>query len=171
MTRTARIFALLLLAALPASAQSQPTQDPLLDRLIGHWVLRGTIGGSETTHDVTFEWVLGHQYVRLHEVSREKDQKGQPAYEAMVFIGRDEPSGRYACLWLDSTGGGGLSARAIGYADRAGDELAFLFKIADGSSFHTTFKYSKIADTWQWVMDGEEGGKLQPFARVTLTRK
>ena len=27
------------------------------------------------------------------------------------------------------------------------------------------------SDTWQWMMDNEENGKLQPFARVKLTRK
>jgi len=46
-----------------------------------------------------------------------------------------------------------------------------LFKGNDGSLFHTTFAYSKGADTWQWIMDGEEGGKLHPFARVRLTKK
>lgn len=49
--------------------------------------------------------------------------------------------------------------------------IAFLFKGKDGSFFHTTFAYSKGTDTWQWLMDGEEGGKLQSFARVRLTKK
>jgi hypothetical protein len=74
-------------------------------------------------------------------------------------------------LWLDSTGGGGLSAQAIGHAKRSGDEIVFLFKGGDGSVFHTAFAYSKETDTWQWLMDAEEGGRLQPFARVKLTRK
>lgn len=115
--------------------------------------------------------MLGHQYVRFHEVPREKDAKGQAAYEAIVFIGWDESASQYACLWLDSTGGGGLSAQAIGHAKRSGDEIAFLFKGKDGSIFRTTFAYSKVTDTWQWLMDGEEGGKLQPFARVRLTKE
>jgi len=159
------------MASAAPSAQQPTFQDPLLDHMVGKWVLHGTIAGSETTHDVVVEWVLGHQYVRLAEVSREKDAKGQAAYEAIVFIGWDEPSNQYACLWLDSTGGGGLSAQAFGHAKRGGDQIAFLFKGKDGSLFHTTFAYSKGTDTWQWLMDGEEGGKLQPFARVRLTRK
>jgi len=170
MSRTVTIFALLALVSFSASAQ-QPFQDPLLDRLIGKWVLQGTIGGAATTHDIESEWVLGHQYVRLHEVSREKNADGQAAYEAIVFIGWDQPSGTYACLWLDSTGGGGISAPAIGHAQRSGDDMAFTFKVKDGTSFHTTFAYSRSTDSWQWSMDGEEGGKLQPFARVGLTRK
>jgi hypothetical protein len=159
------------LVPIVVSARPQPVQDPVLDRLVGTWVLQGTIAGQATTHDVTVDWVLGHQYVRLHEVSRETNARGQPAYEAIVFIGRDQVPGRYACLWLDTTGGGGLSGQAIGHGTPSADGLAFLFQGADGSTFHTTFRYSQASGTWQWLMDGEEGGKLVPFARVTLTRK
>lgn len=171
MSKILWIFASIILISFPASAQQSTFQDSLLDHMIGKWVLRGTIGGSETTHDIAVQWVLGHQYMRLHEVSREKDAEGRAAYEAIVFIGWDEPSSRYACLWLDSTGGGGLTPMAIAYAQRGDDEIAFLFNGSDGSVFHTTFVYGTDTDTWQWLMDGEEGGKLVPFARVKLVRK
>src|SRR4029078_4656636 len=105
--------------ARPAAAETQLYADALLDRLIGPWVLRGQIAHKETTHDVVAEWVLGHEYVRLHEVAREKDSKGNAAYEAIVFIGSGRPSHDYACLWLDSTGGGGLVPEGIGHAMRA----------------------------------------------------
>jgi hypothetical protein len=159
------------LSAISVSAQQATFQDPLLDRMTGTWVLQGQIGGQQTTHDVVVAWVLGHQYIRLQEVSREKDAKGQTVYEAIVFIGWDQPSSQYSCLWLDNTGGGGLTGQAIAHAKRGGDEIAFLFKGADGSLFHTTFAYDRGAGTWQWQMDGEEKGKRQPFARVKLTRK
>jgi hypothetical protein len=171
MGKIPRIFALIVLVSFSALAQQSTFQDPLLDQMIGKWVLQGTIDGKATTHDIVAEWVLGHEYVRLHEVSREKDAKSQAAYEAIVFIGWDQPSSQYACLWLDTTGGGGLTGQAIGHAKRDGDKIAFLFKGADGSLFHTTFAYSQSTDTWQWLMDGEAGGKLQPFARVKLTRR
>jgi hypothetical protein len=163
--------ALLILVSFSALAQQSTFQDPILDHFVGRWVLQGKIGGAETKHDVVAEWVLGHQYIRFHEMSREKDAKGQPEYEAIVFIGGDQPSGGYTCLWLDSTGGGGLAAQSIGHAKRNGNEIAFLFKVGDGSLFHTTFTYSVETDSWQWLMDGEESGRLQPFARVKLTRK
>ncbi|MGD1148337.1 MAG: hypothetical protein ABR961_10360 [Thermoanaerobaculaceae bacterium] len=171
MSRAFAILASLTLAAVSAAAPPPAFQDPLLDRMTGTWVLRGTIAGRETTHDIVGDWVLGHQYVRLHEVSREKSAGGQPEYEAIVFIGWDEKAGGYACLWLDSTGGGGLSAQAIGHGRRNGDEIAFLFRGSDGSTFHTTFAYARDAGTWQWLMDGEDRGKLQPFARVRLTKE
>ena len=166
-----KITLCIILASYTVSAQQPIFQDSLLDHMIGKWILQGTIAGKETTHDIITEWVLGHQYVRLQEISREKKTDGEAAYEAIVFIGWDEPSSQYACLWLDVTGGGGLSAQAIGHGKRNGNEIAFLFKGSDGSIFHTPFVYDRGTDTWQWLMDGEENGKLQPFARVKLTRK
>jgi hypothetical protein len=165
------VLVALLLPVIPTSAQTTGLQDPLLDRMIGEWVLEGTIAGDQVTHDVVFEWVLGHQYVRFHEVARETDAAGRPAYEAIVFIGWDTPTNRYACLWLDSTGGEGLTGEGIGHGVAAGDSIPFYFVFPDGSPFHTTFAYDRSTDTWEWHMDGEENGIRRPFARVTLSRK
>jgi hypothetical protein len=166
-----KIFMLISLISFSVSAQQTIFQDTLLDHFIGKWILQGAIDGNETTHDVVSEWVLGHQYLQFHEVSHEKNANGEPVYEAIVIIGLDQPSGQYACLWLDVTGGGGLSGQAIGHAKRSGDRIAFIFKGNGGSVFHTTFLYERDSDTWQWLMDGEENGKMQPFARVKLKRK
>jgi|HubBroStandDraft_1064217.scaffolds.fasta_scaffold81422_2 hypothetical protein len=166
------ILAFLVMASFSVSAQ-QPTQrEPLLDHLAGSWILQGTIAGRETTHDIESEWVLGHEYLRLHETSREKNAQGQPAYEAIVFIEWDESSSEYKCLWLDSTGGGGLST-PIAHGKRGNDEIAFFFSDKDdkNSGVRTTFAYSKGADSWNWLIDNETGGKLTSFARVKLTRK
>jgi hypothetical protein len=167
---TALLFLVSLISS-SVSAQQTTFQDPLLEHMVGTWVLQGTIAGKETTHDIITEWVLGHQYLQFHETSREKNTTGEAEYEALVFIGWDQPSSQYSCLWLDVTGGGGLSAQAIGHAKPHGDEIAFLFKGSDGSTFHTTFVYDRSVDTWRWLMDNEENGTLRPFARVTLTKK
>jgi hypothetical protein len=165
------ISALLFVTSFSAAAQEPAHQDPLLDRLSGSWILQGNIAGHETTHDIESEWVLNHEYLRLHETSREKNAQGQPAYEAIVFIEWDESSNEYKCLWLDSTGGGGLSA-PIARGKRSNDEIAFLFTDKDrDSGVHTKFVYSKGTDTWSWLIDNEDGGKLTSFARVKLTRK
>lgn len=169
----ARLFLALLLTAGVATvsfAQQTTLQDSLLDQMAGKWVLEGAIAGQKTTHDVDAQWVLAHEYLQIHEVSREKDSTGAPAYEAIVYIGADQPPGEFACLWLDVTGGGGLNGQAIGHGKRNGNQIAFLFKGGDGSLFHTTFIHDAGNDTWQWVMDGEENGELHPFARVTLRR-
>lgn len=156
----------------PVSAEPLVYADPLLDRLIGTWVLRGQIAGKDTTHDVVAEWVLNHEYVRLHEVAREKDAKGNAAYEAIVIIGTGRPSHDYACLWLDSTGGAGLVPEGFGHAKRVGEEIPFVFLDSKGRiSFKNTFSYDKSTDSWAWLMDNVVSGKAIPFARVKLTRQ
>lgn len=86
------IVALLFTTSFSASAQEPTHKDPLLDRLTGNWILQDTIAGHETTHDIESEWVLNHEYLRLHETSRAKNAQGQPAYEAIIFIEWGESS-------------------------------------------------------------------------------
>jgi hypothetical protein len=164
--------ALICSLACAAVGRSAPLDDPLLERLAGTWVLRGTIAGQETTHDIDAEWVLGHEYLRIHERSREKDAKGQARYEAIVFIGWDAATAEFRCLWLDTTGGDGLSAQAIGHGKRNGDVVPFLFREADGSvSFDNTISYDRASDSWTWHMDNVRDGKPTVFGHVRLTRR
>lgn len=149
-------------------------QDSLLDRFVGAWVLEGTMAGSEVTHDVTAEWVAGHQYLQIVEVSREREPDGTRSYEALVLIGWDDTSDRYACLWLDSTGGEGLVNGVIGYAERAEDRIPFVFDWPPddpGARFHTTFLRDEAADTWVWLMDAERDGTRLKFTRATMRRR
>ena len=90
-----------LVLALPGLAQQKTLQDTLHDHMCGKWVLRGLIAGKSTVHDITAEWVLNHQFVLIREVSREKNEKGEPEYQANVYIGWSEPTVEYICLWLD----------------------------------------------------------------------
>jgi len=162
------------LLATAAPAQQPTFRDTLLDRFAGRWVLRGTIAGKPTTHDVTGEWVLGHQYLRVHEVSREVGAGGGPAYAADLYIGWDAKARAYTCVWLDTYGG--VDAQSLGRtaaAPAGGDSLPFRFRYDDGSRMHTTFAYDRAADTWAWRLDAEPAGQpdaRRPFARVTLTR-
>ena len=167
----AGIAALSLVVRLPASAQDAPRPGPSLDSLAGAWVLTGDIHGTPTTHDITTEWLLNREYLQLHEVSRERDAAGHPAYEAIVLIGWDAAAGEYQGLWLDITGGGGLSVYGIGRGRPAGDSIPFVFPAPPGGGgFHNTFVYSARERTWRWIMDNESAGKLTPFARLTLAR-
>jgi hypothetical protein len=153
-----------------ASPPARPSP-PLFDRLVGRWVLAGTIDGKQTTHDVDAELVLNRGYVRLHEVSREKDKTGAPQYEAIVFISVDAKTGEYACLWLDNTSNAGLTNGGVGRGMPSGNSIPFLIRLTSGEVFHTTFIYSPPSDSWRWELDGETNGVRDPFARVTLTRR
>lgn len=170
-TIQASFFLVLVLSYLSCPAQESKSQESILDQMTGNWILKGTIGGKETTHDIAATWVLDHQYIQITEVSHEKNASGKPEYEAIVYISQDKEKNEFACLWLDITGNGGLSAQAIGHAKQDGNKIEFLFKISGTSIFHTVFLHDPASDSWQWLMDDEENGKYQPFARVKLTRK
>jgi len=169
-----KLLQLILLFVLisPVTVKSQQVSQPdsLLNNLAGKWVLTGTIEGQKTTHDVDAKRVLNGQYVQIKEVSREKDEKGNPLYDAVIYICWQEAKKQYFCLWLDNTSNEGISNQVIGRAKQNGDKIEMLFKFSDANQFHTTFIYDRETDSWQWLMDGEENGKLQPFARVRLTK-
>jgi len=169
MRNTMIIASAALIAGSPVHAQTaQP--DPLLNHLIGHWVLRGPMAGKQVVHDVTFRWVLDSEYVDMHEVSQERTSAGKPVYEAVVYLGRDPHTREYAALWLDNTAYGAFKPAGVGHGIAAGDSIPFVFIYSPTSRFHTTFVYNRASDTWAWHMDNDEVGVRRTFARVTLTR-
>lgn len=174
MRRAHRIFGLVLciLFCSFSLAEQNPSSAAvkLLDHLAGNWVLQGTIAGKPTTHDVQASWVLNHEYLQIHEISRAKNTRGEPAYEAIVYVSWDVKAQQYFCLWLDSTAGGGLSPEGIARANPAGDSIPFIFNLSPTDQIHTTFTYDKTNDTWRWLIDNLENGQTHRFANVTLTR-
>ena len=163
------MFVLMAVAVAGSAAAQQATlHDPLLDHMAGTWVAEGTIAGKPTTHDITGEWVLKHQYLRLHEVSREKDADGKPFYEAMIFIGWDQTQKAYAAVWLDDYGD--VAPQSLANATRTGEAMPFVFKDPDGSITRTTMTYLPGADRWTWTIDEDDKGKTTSFARLMLRR-
>ncbi len=168
------ILCVVCLIVLGVSAPTQTSMPAapaaMLDQVTGNWVLQGIIAGKRVTHDVQAAWVLNREYVQLHEISREKNPGGAPAYEATVYIGWDPKARQYVCLWLDSTSGEGLSSGTMGRADLKADAMVFLFTLSPADQIQTTFRYDKSAGTWQWLIDNVAEGKAQRFANVTLSR-
>ena len=165
-------FIVLIILIFPGTgkAQSITQPDSLLNKLIGVWTLTGTIENRTTTHDVVVERVLNGQYIQLNEVSREKNSTGNALYDAIVYLTWQKTKKEYDCLWLDNTSNEGLSNGIIGHAKQDADKIEILFKYNDTTQFHTTFLYDKNTDTWQWLMDEDVNGKLQPFARLKMTK-
>jgi hypothetical protein len=90
-------------AARIALAQQPPAISPLLDHLAGKWRLQGTVGNQPVTRDFDAGWVLQHHHLQFREVSREKNDQGEPQYEATVFIGwTRRPSNTPACGWMST---------------------------------------------------------------------
>jgi len=171
MRQVPALIAFLAACALLSPAQ-KPSADPLtlLNHMEGSWILRGTIAGKQTTHDVEGRWVLRHEYLELHEVSREKNAQGEPAYEAIALVSWDPTANQYDCLWLDSSAGGALSSQVTCRATPSDDSIPFVFTISPSESIHTTLTYRKATDSWQWLIDNDANGKIERFADVTLSR-
>lgn len=170
------ILALAPLSGYPSMALAQdsvkPATESLLERMTGEWVMQGTIDNEEITHDIYIDQILNRQYVRIHEVAREKDTAGQPAYEAWIHIAWDKANEEYVVMWLDNTGVTNFSADGVGHGKPDGERIPFIWKLADGSGIHNTFAYVRASDTWSWEIDNvDKSGKFSPFARVTLKRK
>jgi hypothetical protein len=167
-----RIVVLCCALALLCPAQQAPMSGPvaLLDHLAGDWVLTGKLGNRQTTHDVHAQWVLNHEYLQFHEISREKNAQGDPAYEAIVTIEWNEKRHEFVCQWLDSTEGGGLYG-PLGHAQPMPSSVPFIFTISPAERLETTFAYTAAADTWRLTIDDVANGKTDRFGDVQLARK
>lgn len=159
----------MMFAVLTAAAQQAPVNSPLLDHLAGKWLMEGSVGKQSATHEFDAEWVLGHHYLRFHEASREKNDKGEPQYEATVFIGWNEKTRQYACAWMDVYGG--LTTESIGLATSKENELGFVFHDENGATnFTNTFIYDPKSDTWEDRLDNVVKGEAKPFARFKMKK-
>ena len=155
-----------------AQESAVPGHEALLDKMIGDWVMVGTIGDDEVKHDVSVDRILRRQYLRIHEVAREKDADGEPAYEAWIHIAWDKQNAEYVVMWLDNTAATNFAPEGVGHGKPDGDRIPFVWDSGDGSGIHNTFAYEREKDVWTWKIDNvDKSGKATPFARLTLKRK
>jgi len=165
-------FALSLPIMALAQDSAKPTPEYLMEKMTGKWIMRGTIDNKKVTHDVNVDLILNRQYVRIHEVSREKDASGKPEYEAWIHIAWDKTNEEFVVMWLDNTGVTNFSPDGVGHAKPDGDRIPFIWKLADGSGIRNTFAYDRANNTWSWKIDNvDKTGKSSPFGSVTLKRK
>jgi hypothetical protein len=98
--------------------------DALLDHMVGNWKLTGNVMGHTAEHTVSVEWVLNHQFLRIHEKDNASASNDRVPYEAMIMVGYDNTSERYVAHWNDVFGG--RFSETLGYGTRAGDEIRFM---------------------------------------------
>jgi hypothetical protein len=166
------VFAFILL---PNSAVSQDFDgphhvfsDPLLDNMTGAWNLTGKVMGRSADHVVEVEWVLNHQFLRIHEKDRSPAATGAVPYEAMIMVGYDNTSERYVAHWNDIYGG--RFSETLGYGTRSGNDIRFDFEYPDGP-FHTTFRWLAESHQWAWLMETKnKSGQWTEFAMLVLAR-
>jgi hypothetical protein len=78
------------LALLTVSANAEDTAlsdganamfaDPLLDKMVGHWTMTGTLLGRPANHTVDAQWILGHQFLQIYELGAPDPKTGKPQY-------------------------------------------------------------------------------------------
>ena len=147
---------------------SSEWHDDLVDHIAGTWKLEGQVMGRDGHHEVQAEWVLNHQFLRIHEKTSAGAPGDEHKYEATWFLGYDPISERYVLHLLDVFGG--RFSETLGYGTRDGDAIRFVFEYPDGP-FHTTFRWSREKDSWQWLMEQKnKDGKWTNFADLKLTR-
>ncbi len=148
----------------PLDGPKRIFRDNLLDNLVGKWALTRKIRGKEVQNTAEAQWVLNHQFLKLHM----KDLASPPAYEAMVFIGFDNTSERYVAHWIDMYGG--RFSETLGYGKLDGNAIRFVFEYPDGP-FHNTFTWDGTAKTWTFLMEKKsDSGQWMQFAQDTLRR-
>lgn len=132
--------------------RDHPLKDSFLDGLIGNWQVERVMKNRTEQNAVNVEWVLNHQFVRLHY----QDVAVPSKYEAMVYIGYDHEAKRYVVHWMDVFGG--HFSQPLGYGQREGNALTIRFDYPDGE-FRNTFTFDPKERTWTSLMrqKGKDG--------------
>ncbi|HSE45608.1 MAG TPA: hypothetical protein VLA89_09820 [Gemmatimonadales bacterium] len=151
--------------SVPPDGSHRIFRDSLLDQMVGPWEMRGTLRGESVEYRARADWVLNHQFLRLElqEVS------SPPAYEALVFIGYDFSKDRYVAHWLD--GFGGWASETLGYGQRRGEAIEFLFDYPNGL-FQNTMTWDPDRQGWSLALRTKDrAGHWQPFADYWMSRR
>ncbi len=156
---------------------NRPFQDTLLDKLIGKWKVTGKIAGRKIKHSCHAEWVLNHQFLKVHflDISNESPRPGKKSsrehapYEATVFIGYDNLSERYGAHWSDIFGG--RFAETLGFGTRRGrNSMLFVFEYPSGP-LHNGFTWNPGKRGWTILIEQKDDrGKWTLFASEMLRR-
>ena len=160
----------LVLGLVFASFAQAPAEwrDELAEHLTGSWNMGGHVMGRDAHHDVQAEWVLNHQFLRIHEKTAVDAPAAEHKYEAIWFLGYDSISDRYVLHLFDVFGT--RFSETLGYGTRDGNAIRFVFEYPDGP-FHTTFRWSPEKDSWEWLMEQKDkDARWTNFADLKLTR-
>jgi hypothetical protein len=145
--------------------QEPPLKSDLLDQMAGgFW--EGTVAGQPGRERVDAEWVLGHQFLRIH-----RKQIDGPR-ESVEHIGFDTLHQRYVDIRLDSFTARG--AEFIGYGLQTGDKLEFRFEYPT-APMKVTWSWDAKEKTWQILTERKnprdpKGDWAIYYPTVTLRR-
>ena len=182
------IIALLSFIATPLFAQNAEDStdgrfhDDLLNHLVGKWNVTSIIHGSPFTADFEAEWVMNHQYLRIHLKSHEIIPWWHVQMEFEEFVGYNHNTKQYVIHGMSIEGDEDPSEGFL-YGYRTGDEFKTVAKFGADSlivqryTLQSAYRDVTHSDSWNiksaWVIGGKEGDtflEMQLRAAKTSTK-
>lgn len=153
--------------AFSQSGGPKSLQDEFLDGLVGSWTATGTSHGLSVPQAVQVEWVLNHQFIRIHQKTLENRPGWDIPYEALLFIGYDRAKERYVLHSLTVAGANG--PRAID-GERQGNEIKF--EANDGDrTVGLRLAWQAESKTWRCIWGSQTTGeKWETVTELVLVR-
>ncbi len=147
-----RCLAMLALAPLLAAqtgpgVQQPPFKSDLLDNMLGFWTITGTLGNRPVMEVADAEWVLGHQFLRLHR----KEIRGP--LETVMHIGFDTYNRRLVAIRVDSISA--LGAETPGFGLQDGNKIEFTYNYPT-VPFRETWTWDPAAKSWQILIESKD---------------
>jgi hypothetical protein len=137
--------------------------DDLLDHMVGQWVVDVNVYGHKFTSDRQVEWVLGHQYLRIQEKSREVVPWLKKQFERVMYIGYNHGRKRYVVYELNVHGADvPTEPEGFTYASRSGNELTVDHKNGAEVLGRSRLVWDPSSRTWLMQSWRVIGGKDQP---------
>ena len=140
--------------------------DTFLDNLVGRWNLRGKMDNKTLFQNVVGRWVLNGLFLELRFKASYVGKEGNPPYEAIYLIGRDDKTGDYVLNLFDTFG---VTSRPVpGIGKLESNSIRFVFGY-DTNLFTNAFTWHARQHSWTMLLTSRKKGKTKVFAKKVMT--
>jgi hypothetical protein len=141
----------------------------MLERLVGHWELSGTMMGRDLKQGCAASWALDGQFVNLSCRETREPPLAKVAYESVMFIGYDPVSERFVAHLMDVYGPRYSTTLGLGALEQQVIRLVFEYP---ESPLHTIMEWQSGAGSWKFtLLQKDKNGEWTNFAEKQLRRK
>ena len=143
--------------------------DNLLNNLVGKWDATAIVHKEKFTLNFEAEWVLNHQYLRVHFKSNEIVPWLKMQFEQEYFFGHNRMYKRYFVHEVSVFGGNG-PYEGFCYAYKTGNEFKLVQKMSDSDKAKVQrFTWDPGSKSWHIVSRPLENGiEGEPFIEMKL---